>query len=62
MAKGNLTTKEYKRLIRLKRELKEMEEWAYKYDMDESKSVAGERLNTRYQIAVKEATKLLEKR
>jgi hypothetical protein len=54
------TTKERKKISRLKREIEELELLAYKHDMDESFSIAGDKLNSRYKNKVKEL-KMLSK-
>lgn len=58
MKKGNLSPKDRKRLARLKCEMRKMNDWAYKHDLDESRALAGERLNTRYEAAANEVKRL----
>ncbi len=58
MKKGNLSVRNRKRLARLKRQIKEIEEMGYKHDLDESWFIAGERNNNRYSAAVKEVNEL----
>lgn len=55
MKKGNLSPKQRKRLARLKRELNELTDLAYKLDGNEYDD---QRLNDRYNAKDKEATRL----
>lgn len=54
--------KNRKRLARLKREMQEMEQQAYKYDLDERRLARGERISSRYENHKKEVAKLRKKK
>lgn len=61
MEKSKLSIQERKRLSRLNRELKKMNDIGYKHDGDEGWGIAEVRLESRYISAVNERNKLQKK-